>query len=116
MSNHVNIIIIVCILVMTTGQILFKKAALNYNKENTLWAPKTLGVLSLAAILYVMSTVLWVWALRYVDISKAYPYFSLGFVLVPLAGALFFKEQLTLKRVMGIVLIILGVTITGVSL
>lgn len=108
-------IIIACVVVMTLGQILFKQVALNYNKTGVFFDVGVIGLLFVAGSLYVASTGLWVWALRTVEISKAYPYFALGFVFVPVLGAWLFGEVLTLRYGLGVLLIVIGVSLTSAS-
>ena len=115
MLDKGKVIIIACVVVMTVGQILFKQVAVNYNKTESLLDMGVIGILVIAGILYVTSSGLWVWALRYLEISKAYPYFALGFVFVPLLGAWFFNEVLTLKYGIGVVMIVAGVILTSSS-
>ncbi len=106
-------VVFLCVAVMAVGQVLFKQVAVNYNLSGSLSDPRVFGVLAVAGVLYVISTGLWIWALRHVEISKAYPVFALGFVLVPLAGAWLFGEQLSLKFALGIVFIVVGVALTS---
>jgi drug/metabolite transporter (DMT)-like permease len=108
-------IILACVIVMTIGQILFKQVAINYNKTGNLFDVSVMGILVVAGVMYVASSGLWVWALRSVEISRAYPYFALGFVFVPLLGALIFGEMLTLKYGLGVLMIIAGVILTSSS-
>lgn len=107
-----RLIVLTCVIVMTIGQILFKQVAINYNKTGILFDFKVLGLLSVACIMYLISTGLWVWALRSLDISKAYPYFALGFIFVPLLGAFFFGETISIRSGLGIIMIISGVIMT----
>lgn len=106
-------IILACVVVMTIGQVLFKQVAINYNKVGTIYDISVIGILVVAGALYITSSGLWVWALRYVEISKAYPYFALGFVFVPLLGAWMFGEVLTLRYGLGVLLIVVGVAMTS---
>ncbi len=106
-------IIVACVVIMTIGQILFKQVAVNYNKAGSVWDWGVLGLLVVAGTLYVLSTGLWVIALRFVDISKAYPYFALGFVLVPLVGAWMFGETLNWRYGLGVMFIVTGVVLTS---
>ena len=115
MLDKGRLIIIACVVVMTVGQILFKQVAVNYNKTENLFDIGVMGILVVAGALYVTSSGLWVWALRYMEISKAYPYFALGFVFVPLLGAWFFSEVLTLKYGIGVIMIVAGVILTSSS-
>ena len=115
MLDRGKLIILACVAVMTIGQILFKQVAVNYNKTGSLFDWRVLGILIIAGVLYITSTGLWIWALRTVEISKAYPYFALGFVFVPLLGALMFDEILSLRYGLGVILIIAGVVMTSTS-
>lgn len=110
-----KLIILACVVVMTLGQILFKQVAINYNKAENFFDIGVIGPLLIAGVLYVTSSGLWVWALRYVEISKAYPFFALGFVFVPLLGAWLFGEVLSLRYGFGVLLIVIGVSLTGTS-
>jgi uncharacterized membrane protein len=112
-TSQSKFIIFTCVVVMTLGQVLFKQVAINYNKIGNLFDYRVVGLLIIAGLLYVTSTGLWVWALRSVAISKAYPYFALGFVFVPLMGAWMFDEVLSLRYAIGVSLIIAGVVMTS---
>jgi drug/metabolite transporter (DMT)-like permease len=112
---HGKLVILACVAVMTFGQLLFKQVAINYNKNGSFFDLGVIGLLIVAGSMYLVSSGLWVWALRSVDISKAYPYFALGFVFVPLLGAWLFGEILTLRYGLGVMLIVIGVSLTSTS-
>ena len=59
--------------------------------------------------LYAISVVLWILALSRVEVSYAYPMLSIGYILVAFAGWAFFNESLSLTKLAGIVVIMLGV-------
>lgn len=115
MINCAEWIILACVVVMTIGQVLFKQVAINYNKYGNIFDISVFGLLVIAGSLYVTSSGLWVWALRSVEISKAYPYFALGFVFVPMLGAWLFNEELTIRYGLGVLFIVIGVAITSSS-
>ena len=115
MLDRGRLIILACIIVMTIGQVLFKQVAINYNKTENLLEWGVLGILVVAGVLYLSSTGIWIWALRTVEISKAYPFFALGFVFVPLFGAWFFGETLNIKYGIGVMFIMAGVVMTSSS-
>ena len=58
---------------------------------------------------YVISVVVWMMALSRVDVSIAYPMISIGYVVTALAAWWLFGEAITLERMVGIGVIILGV-------
>lgn len=97
---------------MAGGQMLFKAAALRYLPDG----PIADRVLSLvlnayflgAVALYVALTVLWVWLLTFIPLSRAYPFVALAFALTPLLGGIVFAEPMTAKLLAGIALILGG--------
>ena len=60
---------------------------------------------------YVVSVVIWILALSRVDVGIAYPMLSLGYVVNALAAWAWLGEAMSLSRVLGIGIIILGVFI-----
>ena len=65
----------------------------------------------LALMLYGLTTILWVFVLRSVPLSAAYPIYALVFVLVPVAAHFLFGEALSWNTVIGGAIIMLGVVI-----
>jgi uncharacterized membrane protein len=53
----------------------------------------------------------WMAAMTDFELSYAYPFMSLAFVLVLVLSAFFLHETITLPKVLGIVLIIIGIVI-----
>ena len=64
--------------------------------------------------LYGIGAVVWLGVLSRWDVSKAYPLVGIGFAMTAVVGALM-GEQLTLTRVLGVVLICAGVLLVGRS-
>ena len=58
---------------------------------------------------YVVSVVVWIMALSRVPVSIAYPMLSIGYVVNALAAWWLFGESLTIMRIAGIGIIIVGV-------
>ncbi len=65
-----------------------------------------LGVLG-----YILAFVLWIAILQGSELTRAFTLQGATFVTVPLGGWLLFGEQISLERVAGIALIIIGVTL-----
>jgi multidrug transporter EmrE-like cation transporter len=61
-----------------------------------------------AVALYIALTVLWVWLLTFIPLSRAYPFVALAFAITPLVGGLLFAEPITAKLLAGIVLLLGG--------
>jgi multidrug transporter EmrE-like cation transporter len=57
----------------------------------------------------------WMVALSGLELSRAYPFMSLNFVAILVAGAWLFREPLTPAKILGTALIILGVIVGSSS-
>ena len=64
---------------------------------------------------YGISVIIWILALSRVDVSIAYPMLSVGYVVNAFAAYALFGEALTPGRLLGIGIIILGVTVLARS-
>lgn len=58
---------------------------------------------------YVISVGIWMMVLSRVDVSFAYPFLSVGYVVVAVVGYYYFNETIDMNRLFGIALICLGV-------
>jgi drug/metabolite transporter (DMT)-like permease len=58
---------------------------------------------------YMVSVVIWMLVLSRADVSFAYPFLSVGYIVTAVAAYLLFGESLSAVRVAGIALICLGV-------
>jgi multidrug transporter EmrE-like cation transporter len=64
---------------------------------------------------YAVSLVVWLMALSRVEVSVAYPMLSVGFAINAVLAWWLLGEPVTLQRIAGIAIIILGVTIVARS-
>lgn len=98
---------------MACGQILFKYAAQagQYTKSASILLSYLNVYFIGAVILYFSLTVLWVWLLRYVPLSTAYPFVALAFIFTPMLSFIFFGEKISLEYFLGLVLIAGGITV-----
>jgi len=69
--------------------------------------PWVLSCLAAAFLAFLM----WVAALSKFELSYAYPFMSLSFVLVLILSGVLFHEGLTLSKIMGVACIIVGIII-----
>ena len=60
-----------------------------------------------------VSGLCWMATMSKLEISYAYPFTSLGFVLVVLLSGLLFGESLNAWRIWGVVLIVAGITVAS---
>jgi drug/metabolite transporter (DMT)-like permease len=105
-------LLIVYALALAGGQLLFKMAAIRGATDGPLSeriAGSLLnGYFAAAIVLYAVLTVLWVWILSFTPLSRAYPFVALAFALTPALGAMIFSEPVSMRLVIGIVLILGG--------
>ncbi len=67
-------------------------------------------------ICYIVSALLWMAVLGMMDISAAYPIFVSGaFLLVTMAAILLFREHVNWVRIVGILVVVLGIFIVSQS-
>jgi multidrug transporter EmrE-like cation transporter len=64
---------------------------------------------------YVISVAVWLLVLSRVEVSYAYPFLSVGYVVVTLMGYFFFQENVSWMRMTGILIIIAGVILLSRS-
>ena len=67
------------------------------------------------AFIFVFSFLLWLYLLSQFELSFLYPLGSLSYVLATLGGWFFFAENVTLYRIGGIFLILIGVVLIAKS-
>jgi drug/metabolite transporter (DMT)-like permease len=100
------------------GQILFKLAALKSPTTGSLGerllALAQNGFFATAITLYAALAVLWVWILTFTPLSRAYVFVALAFAITPIAGGFVFGEPISVKFVIGIAFIFLGLLCVAV--
>jgi len=68
-----------------------------------------------AMVSYAVSILLWITVLSRVEVSYAYPFLSIGYVVTAVAGYMLFNEHLSIIRIMGIIVICIGVILISHS-
>ena len=109
------VIVLACVAMIAVGQVLFKSAAGQWRVQGWSWVSlRTLfsPSLVLALFIYATATVLWVFALRSIPLSVAYPLFALTFVVVPLLAFALQGEPLSARTFVGAAIIIVGVLVS----
>lgn len=91
------------------GQLLFKQTANLWKANGAHLGPAAAAVGFSALTLYGAATLLWIFLLRSIPLSRAYPYLALSFLLVPLASRWLFDERITPGMFVGLVLVAVGV-------
>ena len=65
--------------------------------------------------IYGASILGWIWVLSKTDVSVAYPFVGIGFVLTAVMGAVFLHENVSLLRIAGTMLVIFGCVLIAKS-
>lgn len=113
MGNYVMLTI--SILLAVTGQLLMKKGMLIFgtfplNQLAYKLVPMFLNpYVFFGFTCFAASSIFWLAVLSRLELSFVYPMVSVAYVLVAIASLIFFKENVTLIRWMGILVIIMGV-------
>lgn len=114
---HILFLIFAGVLLNATAQLLLKQGMnrigqFEFTLQNILpigYAVATNPFILAGLISYVVSVVIWLLALSRVDVSYAYPMLSVGYIITAIAAYFWLNEPLTLTRISGILVIILGV-------
>lgn len=65
--------------------------------------------------MYVSGALLWLFVLAKLDVSMAYPYIGIGFIITMLLGAVLLNEAISLTRIIGTLLVVGGVTLISMQ-
>lgn len=106
------------------GQIVLKWKIDKAGNLPEVWAEKVLFLFQLLLNPWILSgflsafvaSLFWMAAMTKFNISYAYPFMSLSFVLVFLLSVFLFGDPITVKKVLGLSLIIAGIIVTSQSL
>jgi drug/metabolite transporter (DMT)-like permease len=60
-------------------------------------------------VLYAIATLLWLVILSKAELSFVYPMLAIGYILIAIFSKIFFNENVTIVRLLGILLISIGV-------
>jgi undecaprenyl phosphate-alpha-L-ara4N flippase subunit ArnE len=111
MNTRNYVILIACVLAIGSGQILFKLSAQKMRSELAIWDLLRTPEFIAALVIYGIATLGWVSQLRKVNLSVAYPFMSLSFVVVPVASAILLREPIGARYWLGVALIVAGLAI-----
>lgn len=106
-------------LIMSLGQILFKKTAISIalsSNEGLGLMDVMLKALSvpwlyMALCVYAVATIFWLYILQRIPLTLAYPFSALAMVLVPIIAVYLFGERLTGSYWIGVIFIFTGIII-----
>ncbi len=104
--NRSFYILFIPVLLMAAGQICAKTGSLMITSEEGF--PINI-FLVMSYFFLILRGLIWVFILKYVELSAAYPFMSLNYVVILIISVLFFDESLTFSNMSGSVLITSGI-------
>lgn len=107
---HVAMVLF-CVGLISLGQVLFKYVGMLSAQSANGLSIKTLVVGGIALGIYGFATLVWIYLLRSVALSKAYPFMALSFVLVPIAAYYFYGETVAPAYYIGLFFIMSGIIV-----
>lgn len=111
-------LIVLNVFIITAGQLFFKRSADFMNENTSLVFPMNYLAnpwFYAAVTLFVLSTFVWTQALTKVPLSFAYPLVSSAYILTVLGAFFIFNERITPMAIVGVLLIMLGITLTALK-
>ena len=118
-AMNVYLLIALALALTTTGQVLQKVAAQHAmtRDERTHFIIRILYVKQTywAIACLVAGTLTWLVVLYHMDVSKATPFLSLGFILVTLVSRIRLHETISTRRWLGVILVTLGLWLVAMT-
>ena len=120
MNIYIMILILCSILLSSFAQIVLKTGMSNPNITNAIQSAKAFSVVKTISTniyvigglgLYFISAAVWLLVLAKVDVSYAYPFVGLGFIVTMLLAFFINGETLSITKIIGTLCIALGVAI-----
>lgn len=97
------------VLIASISQMLLKKAA---QKQYSHWIRQYLNPLVISGyFIMVLSTVCTVIAMRRIPLTTTPIWNSSGIIFVAILGSIFFKEKISRKKLLGLIIVIAGIVI-----
>ncbi|MBI2084700.1 MAG: EamA family transporter [Candidatus Aenigmarchaeota archaeon] len=112
-SNFKGMLIIgVCTILTTIAQLFFKSGSQYLSFSLTFL---TNPYIILGFLAYGITSLLFVFALKFGDLSLLYPVWSLSFVWITMSSIFFLNESVTVMNWIGIGLVITGISLIGLG-
>ena len=99
-----KLLLFIPVLLMAAGQISAKTGS------HMLSSSFSINIFLVLSYIFLISRgFIWIFILRYTELSTAYPVMSFNYVLILFISAVFFHEKLTIFNILGSVLITAGI-------
>ncbi len=123
MSYSILAVILFAVTLSACAQLALKLGAVNYQMQSALQtgimealiAAALSPLIWLGLVIYGLSMAMWIWILSRVDLSVAYPFVGISFLITMVFGMFLLDENVTPLRIMGTVLIMAGCALIGRS-
>ena len=117
-------IIVLSVFFSSTSQLLLKKGAASLVIPDDISGRCLFGLftdiitniyLIFGVVFQIIALLVWIYVLKKVDVSYAYPFISVGFVFVIVMGHFIYNEPISAMKMFGCLVICLGVFILSKS-
>lgn len=115
MTLTIHLGAIVCVLLVSAGQVLFKRVALALADGAAAPGREVVLLGGAALTIYGGATLLWILLLRTAPLGRLYPYMAMSFVLVTFASATLFDERVSPGHWAGLALIVSGLLVIAAA-
>lgn len=104
----------ICVVVVSTGQVLLRAASLAAAAQPGLgWRAWLNGTTLLALAVYGTAMLLWLWVLGRVPLTHAFAWFGMSFFIVPILAHRFLGDPVSPYTWIGAGVIVAGILISG---
>ena len=123
MKLYIFLIAFCSVFLTSIAQIFLKKTMCSVDKLPNTFSDMTSFIISiifnywfvLGISFYIISLGLWLIVLKKIDITIAYPLSAIGFVITAFIAYIFLNENMSIIRITGLSLIILGIIVISKS-
>lgn len=112
-TNKAIVLIIICTVLTSLAQILFKFGSTNFSFNPFLLIQNYFVIFG--ALCYAFGALLFILALKKGDLSTIYPFFATSYIWVMILSFFIFGEIITSFKIFGILFIIFGVSFIGIG-
>jgi undecaprenyl phosphate-alpha-L-ara4N flippase subunit ArnE len=101
-------------LLMSVGQIMFSFGARSLDSrsiQSFIHSTLTNGILTAAIALYAVTILTWIYTLKHLPLSFAYPITACAYIITPLLASVLLGEPLPAKLLFGSTIILLGLAV-----
>lgn len=112
-TSKAIILIIICTVLTSLAQILFKFGSDSFSFNPFLLVQNYFVIFGF--LCYAFGALLFILALKEGDLSTLYPFFATSYIWVMILSFLIFGEIITSFKIIGILLIIFGVSFIGIG-